>query len=122
APAIVSIDENGLATARGNGEARIVATAPGVADTVAVAVNQQPAAVAIAPNPVTIAVGATAQLTATVTDGNGHAIEGVSITWSSSDAAVASVTSSGVVRGNGEGKATITAKAGDKTASVSVTV
>ena len=122
APSIVSVDDSGLATARANGEAQIVASTTGAADTVTVAVAQRPAAVTIEPNPVTITIGSTAQLAATAIDANGHAIEGASISWSSSDRDVVSVDGSGVVRGVAAGKATITARAGNRAASVSVTV
>src|SRR5690606_37894725 len=121
-PDVVSVDDSGLTTARKNGEALIVALTAGSADTATVVVEQRPAAVTIAPNPVTVTLGSTAQLTATVIDANGHAIEGESVSWSSSNTAVATVNSSGRDRGVATGKATITARAGNSTGSASVTV
>ena len=44
------------------------------------------------------------------------------VTWSSSDTAIATVDSTGKVTGVAAGTATITAKAGEKTAAVDVTV
>src|SRR5690606_22113287 len=118
-PDVVSIDDSGLATARKNGEARIVALTAGAADTATVVVEQRPAAITIAPSPVTVTLGSTVQLTVTVTDANDHAIEGASVSWTSSNTAVATVNGSGVVRGVATGKTTVTARAGNRSASAS---
>ena len=67
----------------------------------------------------TVGVGKTVTLTATVMPANAA---DKSVTWTSSDAGVASVDTSGVVTGVKAGTATITAKAGDKTATCMVTV
>jgi uncharacterized protein YjdB len=69
----------------------------------------------------TIDVGATVQLTATVSPENA---DDNSVTWSSSDDAVASVNNSGQVTGVAEGTATITVTTndGDFTASADITV
>ena len=54
---------------------------------------------------------------------NGHVVEGAVFTWSSSDARVALVyLLSGLVRGAGEGTATITATAGDASGTSEITV
>ena len=62
-----------------------------------------------------IAVGDTLQLTATASDGS-------DVEWSSSDKTVVSVTRDGLIRGSKAGTATITAKAGEATATCVVTV
>ncbi|WP_270472465.1 starch-binding protein, partial [Bifidobacterium adolescentis] len=59
---------------------------------------------------------ATKQLTATTDP------KGASVSWSSSDKDVATVTSKGLVTPRKAGKATITAKSGTKTSSITVTV
>ena len=56
----------------------------------------------------------TSQLTATVKDQNSAAMTGQTVTWSSSDPAVATVSSSGLVTGVGNGSATITATSRDR--------
>ena len=60
-----------------------------------------------------VALGATEQLTAEVRDQNGNAMAGAAVSWASGAAGVATVNASGLVRGQAEGKATITASSGD---------
>jgi hypothetical protein len=68
------------------------------------------------------ALGQTQQISFTVTDQNGDPLSDVSITWSSSDAEVASVTSSGLVTAVRSGSAQVTATAGSATAVAQVSV
>src|SRR5688500_18250222 len=56
-----------------------------------------------------LAVGFSIQATDTVKDANGAVLSGRSVTWSSSNTAVATVTQAGVVTGVGRGIAQITA-------------
>jgi hypothetical protein len=82
-----------------------------------------PTAAALSTGTVTLtAVGQTHQLTATVTDQDGATIASPSITWASSNTAVATVSASGLVTAAGNGTARITATAGSATASADVTV
>ncbi len=64
--------------------------------------------VSVAPSSASIAIGATIQLTATVSPPSGASL----LVWSSSNSAVASVSSTGLVTGVAAGNATITASAG----------
>ena len=66
--------------------------------------------------------GATATLTATVKDQNGATMSGASVTWTTSDAAVATVSSTGLVTPVADGTATITATSGSVSATATVTV
>jgi hypothetical protein len=68
------------------------------------------------------AIGQTAQLAATITDQNGRAIASPALTWTSSDEAVATVSSGGVVTATGNGTATITVAAGAASAQAEVSV
>ena len=68
------------------------------------------------------AIGQTTQLTATVTDQHGNTLASPALTWTSSNAAVAVVTSTGLVTAAGNGSATITAAAGSASAQAEVTV
>ena len=74
--------------------------------------------VALDQTSLTIAIGESVDLKATVTPSN---IAGSNVSWSSSDAAVASVTN-GTVKGVKEGTTTVTVTAGGKTATCTVTV
>jgi hypothetical protein len=63
--------------------------------------------VVISSNPTQIAVGETAQASAVVKDQNGNPLTGKSITWTSLNQSIATVTSSGLIRGVAPGTATI---------------
>jgi uncharacterized protein YjdB len=77
----------------------------------------------VTPSEVTfIALGQTEIIEATARDEDEVEIEDPDITWSSSDEDVATVNDAGVVEAVGNGEATITAEAGDVSASVEVTV
>jgi hypothetical protein len=78
--------------------------------------------ITVSPTPTTVYTGGTRQLTATAKDQYGAAMTGQAFTWSSSNTSVANVSSSGVVNGITAGSVTITASAGGKSGSVSVTV
>jgi plastocyanin len=63
----------------------------------------------------TIAVGDSVRLTASPRDQNGNTV-GAAVSWSSSNSSVASVNSSGVVKGLAEGTTSVTAASGSVTA------
>jgi uncharacterized protein YjdB/Leucine-rich repeat (LRR) protein len=84
-----------------------------------------PRATSVSLSPASIsfdAVGATQQLTATVKDQHGSTMTGVSVSWSSSDQSVATVSSSGLVTAEDNGAASITASSGSASESAPVTV
>lgn len=100
---------DGVVTAVAVGETNITATAGGVTATCAVKVL--PVAVEdveVSQSEASLGIGATLQLTATVTPENAT---NKNINWSSSDEAVATVDESGLVTGVAEGEATIMAEA-----------
>ena len=68
-----------------------------------------------------IAVGDSTQATATLRDRRGRLVTG-SVTWSSSNSSVATVSSTGMVRGVGAGAASIVATRGYRSGSAGVTV
>ena len=79
--------------------------------------------IAIAPNPVRLAVGNTAQLAVTGTySDNTRAPLMSGVTYATSAAAVATVSPSGLVEAKGSGSATVTATASGQTATATVTV
>lgn len=81
------------------------------------------ASVSVTPPSQSIQVGSTVQLTATPADANGAPVSGLSIFWNSGSAAVATVSSVGLVTGVAAGgPITITASAQGVTGSASITV
>ena len=69
-----------------------------------------------------VSLGATVQLSAEVRDQKGNAMTGTAVTWTSSDAAVATVDASGLATAAGEGTAVVTASAGSVSGTAAVTV
>jgi alpha-tubulin suppressor-like RCC1 family protein len=84
--------------------------------------NVPVATVMVTPSTSHISVGGEVQLQAATLDGNGGTLSGRQITWATSDAAIATVSPSGIVTGVAEGDATITAASEAKTGSAAVTV
>ncbi|HJS42319.1 MAG TPA: Ig-like domain-containing protein, partial [Gemmatimonadales bacterium] len=80
------------------------------------------ASVTVAPDPGSVNVGATLQLTATLQDANGNTLTGRDMTWASSDMSRATVTSTGLVTGVGVGPVTITATSEGQSGTSAVTV
>ena len=69
-----------------------------------------------------VALGATVQLSAEVRDQTGQVMAGATVTWASSAASVATVSSTGLVTAVDNGTATITATAGSVSGMATVTV
>jgi len=67
-------------------------------------------------------VGQTTQAVARETDASGTAVSMGTVTWTSSNTAIATISSTGLVTGKGAGTATITAKTSTATGSGSITV
>ena len=74
------------------------------------------------PNVLLDALGATQQLTTTLTDQQGKPVTDVAVSWSSDDPQLASVSSSGLVAAVGRGVTQVTASAGGSSTPVRVTV
>ena len=120
--AVAAVDSAGLVTAIGGGSATIVATAGEISGTAAVTVMQSAGSIVVSPRADTVALGDTLRLAAEALDSNGHAVAGAEFRWSSSDPSVATVDDSGLVRGQAEGKAAITAAAGGVEGASEITV
>ena len=119
---VAVVDSAGLVTAVGGGAATVTARAGDASGDAIVSVMQSVDSVTVSPPADTIAPGDTLRLIAQAYDAIGHMVVGASFTWSSSNAAVATVDPSGLVRGAGEGTATITASAGDVSGTSEITV
>src|SRR2546425_2494982 len=109
-PAGAAGSASGLVTGAAAGATTITATSEGQSGTAAMTVTNVPvASVTVSPATASLMVGATTQLTATAKDLNGTALTGRTVTWATSNAAVALVSASGLVTGVAAGAATITA-------------
>jgi hypothetical protein len=105
------------------GGVRLIAVAGNRADTAFINVTLVPAAaITVAPADATIAAGETVQLAATVLDASGAALTGRTITWTSSDGGIATVSGSGMVRGVAGGTASVTATCEGRSATATITV
>ena len=122
AAGVATVDVAGLVTAAGNGTAMITATAGAVSGSAAVTVAQEVRGVEVLPPADTVSAGDTVRLTAEAWDPNGFTVPGIEFTWSSSDAAIATVDGSGLVRGIAEGAATITAASPSVQGTAGITV
>lgn len=109
---VASVDASGVVTGVAAGQSTITATSGGVTGTAEVTVSPQVATtVVVSPASFAIEVDETIQLTAKVLDQGGGTMS-VPVTWSTTDASVATVDDNGVVRGVAEGDVQITAQAG----------
>lgn len=80
------------------------------------------ASIAVAPEEATIEVGQTQAFVATLTDLHGNELTGITVNWSTTDEAVATVNQSGLATGVAEGGATISATAAGVEGSAQLTV
>lgn len=119
---VATVSDKGLVTAVGEGSCTITASAGGKSASCSVSVA--PATIAVtsvtlSSSSLSLKVGETQTLTATVLPEN--ATE-KTVSWTSSAPSVATVSSSGLVTAVATGNCTITATAGEKSATCSVTV
>ena len=120
--AIATVSNNGLVTAVAEGSATITAKAGDKTATCTVTVAKKVidvSSITLSNTSIALTEQETFQLSATVNPSNAT---DKTVTWSSSNTAVATVSNNGLVTAVKEGSATITAKAGDKTATCTVTV
>ena len=121
---VATVSSEGLVTARSEGSAEITVKTNEGGKTATCSVNVKAKVIPVAGisldiSSVTLNVGQTQALAATVSPDNAT---DKTVTWNSSNVVVASVSSEGVVRAVSAGTATISATAGNFTADCSVTV
>ena len=91
--------------------------------TAAVTVEQVVAQVTVTPDSVAFAaLGDTVRVAGTAVDGNGHGVPGAEISWSTSDDAVATVDTGGLVTAVGNGVVAVAATSGSASGTAAVTV
>lgn len=120
---IATVNASGLVTGVAPGGATITATADGKSGSQAVNVIAAAVASVTVTAPVTtLSAGGTTQLTAVVRDAAGNVVTGRTITWTTSDAAIATVSPTGVVTGVATGSVTITGSVGTVAGTVLLTI
>ena len=115
---IATVDEHGKVTAVHSGTAIIMAAAGALSAECIVTVTQPATDISLDKSNLSLLIGDSSQLKATVTPADSTD----DVRWSSNDKNVATVDQSGNVTAKAKGKATITARAGDKSATCTVTV
>jgi uncharacterized protein YjdB len=107
---IAKISTTGMLTARGEGSASVHVEIGGKSADAPVAIAKAPvASVTVSPGAPSVAIANTVQFTASTLDASGNALSGRTISWSSSNTAVATISAAGVAGGVTAGTVTITA-------------
>jgi uncharacterized protein YjdB len=123
APSIATVSPAGTVAGIAPGTAIIFANIDGVVGTATVTVRQVAvASVVVTPSTASVVVGGATQLSASVRDASGAELSGRLVGWSSSDDAIAVVSSTGLVSGLKVGTVTITASSEGKSGTATVTV
>jgi uncharacterized protein YjdB len=126
--AVATVSAAGVVTGLAAGSATITAVSSNLSGTSTISVTSGPppapivTTVTIAPGLAAVVAGGTTTLQATVKDQNGSPMTGQTVTWSSNNAAAATVSSNGLVTGIAAGSATITATSSGKSGTSSITV
>lgn len=113
--AVASVTTSGLVTALAPGGATISASVEGKVGSAAVTVAAATASIVISPDTATLLAGVTLQLRAMVLDANGKSLDRP-ITWSTGNASIATVSSTGLLTAVGDGNVAIMATAEGKSA------
>jgi len=120
---VATVTSAGIVTAVAEGTATISATSPdGPSGTAVVTVRGRVASVTVSPTTADLLAGGPGtQLTATVKAADGRTLTDRTVAWSTSSAAVATVSGTGLVTAVGAGTATITATVESVTGTATVT-
>jgi uncharacterized protein YjdB len=119
---VATVSATGNVTAVNPGTVTITATSEGKSGTATITIQPAVATVDVTPAIATVGVGSTVQLTATTRDANGNILTGRTVTWTTSNASVATVSATGLVTGVATGIVTITATSEGKSDTATITV
>lgn len=117
---VAEVDENGLVTGKAAGVAAISAWVDDQSEICVMIVKEH--TISLDKTAASVFAGGSGSTQTLRAQVDGTAVSGSQVTWSSSDAAVASVSRTGIITGKKAGAATITAVANDKTATCAVNV
>ena len=123
---VATVSATGLVTAVEAGSTMIVATADGHSASTTVTVNQPIAKVTVVEARAVMGVGGAVLIVGVVADANGNTLTGQTLTWTSSNPAVASVTGAGPITAHlmaiAAGTVTVTATCGGVSGAAPVNV
>ncbi len=120
---VATVSASGLVAGVAAGSATITATSEGQSGSAAVTVTQVPvASVTVSPPSASVAVGSAVQLSAVARDAGGNILAGRSMTWSTSNPLIATVSAAGLAAGIAAGSAMITATSEAKSGQSTITV
>ncbi len=121
---VATVDQQGKVTTATLGKSVITATSEGKKASAEVSVVPPTTvqSVTVSPSSADLMLGDEQQFSATVRDGDGRVMAGKAVTWQSSNAGIASVSSNGQVRAIAPGSATITATSEGSSGTASVVV
>lgn len=124
APGVATVSSAGVVTATGLGAAFITATAEGHTDTARVTIIPVPVKrLVVTPNPASVQLGSSLQLSADPQDSTGASLSGRTVTWSSNATAIATVdASTGLVSAVANGSTSIVATSEGIVTTVPITV
>ncbi len=121
--AIATITSDGLVIGVAPGQSIIAGEANGArGETTVTVVPEVPSSILVTPTPVTLRVNNVRQFTATPRNASGTPITGLTVTWQSSNASIASVSTTGEVVAVAPGNVVIAASVNNVTGSSQVTV
>ncbi len=121
--AVATVSTSGSVTGVAIGSTVVTASSEGRSTSVTVSVTRpQVARVAVSPATLTLNIGASAPVVAAALGAANDTLTGRSITWTTSNAAVATVSPAGIVTGVSVGTASVTATSEGQSATVAVAV
>ena len=122
-PSVATVSSTGVVTGVALGSTQVAASSNGKSGIATITVQKIPvASVVVTPPHVDASPGAKTQLSATAFDAGQNPLPERLISWSTSNAAVATVSASGLVTAVGQGNASISATSEGKSGSATVTV
>lgn len=120
--AVATVSATGVVTAVATGTATITATVEGRTGSATVTVIAPVATVTVSPAPASLVIETTQQFRATTKDAAGNVLADRTVTWSTSNTGVATVSTTGLVTAVAVGTATITASSEGRNGTSLVTV